>query len=80
MQQLEINKVVIYGQGNCEPCNSAKALLKSKNIKFEYIELDSAEKIKEFQEKTSNARSVPQIFINDIHIGNYADLRRALGE
>jgi glutaredoxin len=80
MQPLDINKVLIYGQGTCEPCNSAKALLKSKNIPFEYVELDSPEKIKEFQQKTNNARSVPQIFINDIHVGNYADLRKALGE
>ena len=80
MHPIEINNVTIYGQSNCEPCNSAKALLKSKGIEFTYIELNSKEVIEEFTKKTNGARSIPQIFINDIHVGNYVDLRKALGE
>jgi len=63
-----IKKVVVYGKPNCIYCNIAKATLKKNNIKYTYIDLENDAKRNEFYIKNSFS-SMPQIYINDQHIG-----------
>jgi glutaredoxin 3 len=66
--------VVIYSSGTCPYCERAKLLFKKKNIPYTEIRVDQdSEKRKEMQEK-SQRQTVPQIFINDHHIGGCDDL------
>ena len=59
----------------CPFCDRAKMLLQKRNI--EYTELKVDQDVKLFEEMlalSNGRRSVPQIFIDDRHIGGYDDL------
>ena len=67
--------VEIYTWSSCPFCIRAKALLKRKGVEFtEYcIDGDEAARAKMAQ-RANGRRSVPQIFINDQHIGGCDDI------
>lgn len=67
--------VEIYTWSQCPFCIRAKALLKNKGVNFtEYcIDGDEAARAKMAQ-RANGRRSLPQIFINDQHIGGCDDL------
>ncbi|MBL1242327.1 MAG: glutaredoxin 3 [OCS116 cluster bacterium] len=68
-------KVEIYTTPTCPFCVRAKALLKSKNVDFTEIDVLSDFKVKTAMiKRTQGARSVPQIFIDNEHIGGCDDL------
>ena len=68
-------QVIIYTTNWCPYCNAAKALLRSKSVKFEEIDVtDDPEKRSEM-ESLSRRRTVPQIFIDGRAIGGYDDAR-----
>ena len=73
-----MKKVVIYSGETCPHCSAAKALLKSKNAEYEEIDIwkDPA-KAKEMLQKTNGARTIPQIFIGDHHVGGNDQLQEA---
>ncbi len=65
----------IYYSDWCPYCHQAKALLDRKGVDYVGIDLGRAgpEKMQEMRER-SGRTSVPQIFINDRHIGGYDEL------
>lgn len=67
--------VEIYTWQTCPYCIRAKVLLKWKGVNFtEYkIDGDGAARIR-MAERANGRRSVPQIFINNEHIGGCDDL------
>ncbi|HAZ45986.1 MAG TPA: glutaredoxin 3 [Cyanobacteria bacterium UBA11369] len=67
--------VEIYTWSSCPFCIRAKGLLKKKGVEFtEYcIDGDEAARAKMAQ-RANGRRSLPQIFINDQHIGGCDDL------
>jgi len=66
-----MKKVKIYTTPYCPFCIRAKQLLKSKNINFKEIDLsEEPEKFDEMSKKSNGARTVPQIFVEDTHIGD----------
>ncbi len=68
-------KIDIYTKFGCGYCFRAKRLLDGKNV--EYTEHDitmGGPKRDEMLERAPNARTVPQIFIGDLHIGGSDDL------
>ena len=70
----EMTKIRVYSKGYCPFCTAAKALLSSKDLEFEEIDvLNSPKRFKEMVE-LSNRRTVPQIFFDQQHIGGYTDL------
>ena len=66
-------KVVIYSKSNCPFCEKAKAWFIQHDHQYTEIKLDDEEQRMAFYQKYPNVRSVPQIFINDKHIGTYND-------
>jgi len=68
--------VVMYTSAYCPYCANAERLLASKGVKdIEKIRIDiEPEKRVEMMEKTGR-RTVPQIYIDDRHIGGFDDLR-----
>ena len=71
-----MKKVVIYTGPFCAHCNSAKALLNKKNVQFvEYDIGDNLNKREEMFQKSNGAKSVPQIFIGDYHVGGNDELQ-----
>ncbi|MDH3608137.1 MAG: glutaredoxin 3 [Gammaproteobacteria bacterium] len=68
-------KVEIFSGPQCNYCNQAKALLDE--IGIDYIELDiSDDKHRdEFAHRLPRIRSIPQIFVDEQHIGGFEDLQ-----
>ncbi len=67
-------KVVVYSTAVCPYCVRAKDLLKHKGVSYEEIRVDSdPQQLQEMMQR-SQRRTVPQIFIDDHHIGGFDDL------
>ena len=71
-----MKKVTMYSGSPCSYCEAAKALLKSKNIAFEELDVwQDPSKAKEMLRRTNGARTIPQIFIGEIYVGGYNELK-----
>ena len=71
-----MKKVIIYTGPMCNYCSAAKHLLNKKKINYEEIDIGYDEKKREEMLKKSNgAKTIPQIFIGEKHIGGYVELR-----
>ena len=71
-----MKKVVVYSGPMCNYCSAAKHLLNKKKVN--YIEFDikaDPAKMKEMQERTKGARTIPQIFIGETYVGGYNELK-----
>ena len=68
-------RVVIYSTSYCPYCTAAKALLRSKNVVFEEIDVTHDPQRRTEMEQLSKRRTVPQIFIDGRSIGGYDDAR-----
>ncbi len=69
-------RAIVWSKYNCPYCDQAKALLKSKNIPFEERKIGDGYTKEELLEAVPNARSVPQIFLDDKLIGGFTELRQ----
>lgn len=70
-------KVEIYTSPLCGFCARAKSLFEQKGVKYEEIDISESMKQKELMvERSNGAQTVPQIFINDVHVGGCDDLHR----
>ena len=70
-----MTKIRIYSTAFCPFCQRAEMLLKSKGVaEIEKIrvDLDSARR-DEMMQKTGR-RTVPQIYIGEVHVGGFDDL------
>ena len=70
-----MSKILIYTTSICPYCVRAKNLLKSKNLSYDEIDVTNDPAARESLIKKANGRrTVPQIFIDDKHIGGCDDL------
>jgi len=68
-------KIEIYTSFLCGYCARAKALLEQKQVAFEEIGvMMDGRKRAEMVERANGRTSVPQIFIDDVHIGGSDEL------
>lgn len=68
-------KVEIYTGMFCGFCSAAKRLLKEKGVDFEETDVSTnAAKKQEMLARANGSRTVPQIFIDNEHIGGCDDL------
>ena len=68
-------KVEIYTGQLCGFCSAAKRLLTQKGVQFKEIPIDGdAAKRAEMMQRANGGRTVPQIFIDNLHIGGCDDL------
>ena len=71
-----MKKVIIYTGDLCIHCNWAIGLLNKKNIQFtEYNIAKDLEKREEMLKKSNGAKTVPQIFIGEQHVGGNTELQ-----
>lgn len=66
--------VIIYSAANCSYCQQAKALLDRKQVQYTEIKVDEKPELRDEMVARSGRKTVPQIFINDQHIGGCDDL------
>jgi len=68
-------KIEIYTKFACPYCVRAKMLLKHKGVDFEEFDITlGGEKRDEMLRRAPDARTVPQIFVGDYHVGGSDDL------
>lgn len=67
-------EVVIYSTRFCPYCIRARMLLDNKNITYTEIRVDEQTEQRSVMEQRSQRTSVPQIFIDDYHVGGCDDL------
>jgi len=66
--------IQMYSTAMCPYCVRAKMLLQNKGMTFEEIRIDvDHSRMSEMVER-SQRRTVPQIFIDDLHVGGFDDL------
>ncbi len=67
--------VEIYTSPLCGYCHAAKRLLASKNVSFVEVDVSAEpERRAEMMQRANGGRTVPQIFIDDVHVGGSDDL------
>jgi glutaredoxin 3 len=74
-ETLSLKKIEIYTTSSCPYCVRAKRLLTNKNVDFTEIDVSNDDHGRMLMTaRTSGRRTVPQIFINDFHVGGCDDL------
>lgn len=68
---------IIYTKENCVYCNLAKGLLNKKNIKYKCIDHSELDR-KSLENKYPDKITLPQIYINNNHIGGFNELNKYL--
>lgn len=66
--------VVMYSSQWCPFCVRAKQLLERKGVSFEDISVDGRPAVRNEMARKAGRTSVPQIWINDFHVGGCDDL------
>ena len=71
-----MKNIIVYMGPMCAFCDAAKRLLTKKNIPYKEINVALDEnKREEMLKKSNGKRTIPQIFIEDFHVGGYEELR-----
>ena len=71
-------KAVIWSKDTCPFCDQAKALLTQRGIEFEEKKIGHGYTREQLLEAVPDARTVPQIFIDQQLIGGFTELRKHL--
>ena len=67
-------KVQIYSTAHCPYCVRAKALLDRKGMAYEELRIDGNRELMREMLQRSQRLTVPQIFIDEFHVGGYDDM------
>ena len=71
----EMKAVEIYTSPLCGFCHAAKRLLNEKGVDFTEVDvLQQPERKAEMVQRANGGRTVPQIFVGDMHVGGCDDL------
>ena len=71
-------QAVVWSKDACPFCVQAKALLESRGIEFEERNVSKDWTREQLLEAVPNARTLPQIFLDDKLIGGFTELRKHL--
>ena len=68
-------RVEIYSSGWCPYCHRAKRLLKGKGVDYVEHDVDAVPGLRaEMVARSGGRRTVPQVFIGEVHVGGSDDL------
>lgn len=70
-----MSRIEIFTSPQCSYCDQAKALLRSKGVQFQELDVSENNVRALFVERLPRVKAVPQIFIDGEHIGGFEDLR-----
>jgi glutaredoxin 3 len=71
-------KAIVWSKDQCPYCVQAKQLLESKGIEYEERNINNGWDKDDLLEAVPNARSVPQIFLDEEYVGGFTELRKKL--
>ena len=67
-------EILIYTAHLCPYCVMAKRLLDKKGAAYTEINVDAQTGLREEMMRKTKRRTVPQIYIGDLHVGGFDDL------
>lgn len=67
-------QIKVYTTDYCSYCHAAKALLKSKGVDFEEINVENDDKTRRWLVQATGQRTVPQIFIDGKSYGGFDEI------
>lgn len=67
-------RVKMYSTRFCPYCIRARALLESKGVIYEDIAVDADPELRREMMALSGRRTVPQIWIDELHVGGFDEL------
>ena len=73
-------KAIVWSKDSCPFCVQAKGLLKQKGIEFEERNVSKDWTREQLLEAVPDARTVPQIFVDEVLVGGFTELREYLKE
>lgn len=73
-----MSKVQVYTKGYCPHCKKAKETLRGLSVNFEEFDITNDDRKALEMRTRSNRRTVPQVFIDNHHVGGNDDLQSAL--
>ena len=74
-----MTKAIVWSKDSCPYCVQAKALLQLKGIEFEERNINQDWTREQLLEAVPTARTLPQIFLDEAHIGGFTELKKHLG-
>lgn len=69
-------KAIMWSKYHCPYCDQARALLQIRGYQIEERKIGDGYTKEELLEAVPSARTVPQIFLDGVHVGGYDDLKR----
>ena len=74
LKPVIVKNIDLYSTQTHGFCYSAKRLLRDKDISYLQIEMSSDPMLGgEMKRKADNMRTVPQIYVNNTHLGGFAE-------
>jgi len=67
-------EILLYTTNICPYCVMAKRLLDKKGAAYTEINVDTQTGLREEMMRKTKRRTVPQIYIGDLHVGGFDDL------
>jgi glutaredoxin 3 len=71
-------KAVVWSKDACPFCVQAKALLEARGIEYEERNISKNWTREQLLEAVPDARTLPQIFLDEQHVGGFTELRKHL--
>jgi len=65
----------MYTTGSCPYCIMARRFIEKKGVEYFDIRIDLDPERRDEMERRSERSSVPQIFVDEVHIGGFDDLQ-----
>jgi glutaredoxin 3 len=76
-----MSALTIYTTESCVFCLRAKDYLRSRGVSYREVDVTDDDAARAaLMERSGGQRTVPQIFVGDVHIGGYTDLVRLNAE
>jgi len=69
--------ITLYATRSCPFCVAARRLLDERGVSYDEVLIDQQPHRREEMMTRSKRRTVPQIFIGDVHVGGFDDLSAA---
>ncbi|WP_455211389.1 glutaredoxin 3 [Kaarinaea lacus] len=73
-RQMHDSEVVVYTTRRCPFCVRAVNLLHNKGVGFKEIDVGKNPQLRQEMERKAKRKTVPQIFIGDVHVGGCDDM------
>jgi glutaredoxin len=71
-------KAVVWSKDNCTYCDQAKKLLETKGIEVEEKKIGHGYTLQDLLAVVPNARTAPQIFLDEDYVGGFTELKLKL--